>query len=132
MGLRRNDKTKKLLSDGKVGSKNPSYGRKSEFSFHWKGGKINFGTDGKYAYILNSSHPDAIKLGYIAEHRLVMEKHLGRPLFSNEVVHHINGNTKDNCIENLMIFENNGGHIKHHWMTGSYKERSKKHNAVNF
>ena len=37
------------------------------------------------------------------EHRLIMEGLLGRKLQRNEVVHHINGNTKDNRVENLQV-----------------------------
>lgn len=43
----------------------------------------------------------------------IMEKHIGRSLTSNEIVHHINENPLDNRIENLMIMSPSE-HVKHH------------------
>lgn len=37
------------------------------------------------------------------EHRYIMERYLGRKLQTQEYVHHINGNKKDNRLENLTV-----------------------------
>lgn len=71
--------------------------------------------NGKYIYIYNPRHPHAIgtKKLYVAEHRLIMERAIGRYLSENEIVHHINGNTMDNGIENLQLMTASG-HVVYH------------------
>ena len=67
---------------------------------------------GKYIYIKKWDHPNCGKQGYVAEHRLVMENHIGRYLTSNEVVHHKNHDESDNRIENLELCESAGKHMQ--------------------
>lgn len=70
---------------------------------HWKGGTAHsqgywcIGVNGKKVY----------------QHRHVMEVFLGRKLLMKEVVHHKNGDKRDNRIENLELMTATE-HMKHH------------------
>jgi hypothetical protein len=57
-----------------------------------------------YKTVIRHGHPNANSKGVIYEHRLIMSEYLGRALLSNENVHHINGDRKDNRIENLELW----------------------------
>lgn len=48
------------------------------------------------------------------EHRLVAEEKLGRPLRKGEVVHHIDGDYKNNDPNNLMILPSQRENVKLH------------------
>lgn len=58
------------------------------------------------------------------EHRYIMEKHLGRELNRNEVVHHINEIKTDNRICNLMIMSISE-HSRLHHLGKKYKKSEK-------
>ena len=77
----------------------------------WKVRKIISKGDYLYAYV--PEHPKCTKNGYVLLHRVVMENHLGRILNSNEVVHHIDENKKNNELSNLMVMDYRE-HVKFH------------------
>lgn len=80
---------------------------------HWKGGK-HHRKDG-YKLVRIGIVPRTFKgARYKLEHRIVMEKHLGRPLLRSEIVHHKNGNNSDNRIKNLEILSQKE-HAKMHY-----------------
>ena len=56
-----------------------------------------------YVQVRCPGHPCAERWGWFLEHRLVMEKMLGRYLNDNELVHHIDGNRENNDISNLQL-----------------------------
>lgn len=67
-----------------------------ELNPNWRGGKVKHAA----GYIM-LRQPDG---KYALEHRLVMEKALGRSLSPNENVHHMNGIRSDNRLENLELW----------------------------
>ena len=77
----------------------------------WRGGRKK--TLG-YIFVWQPHHPKANPDGYVQEHRLIVEKALNRFLKAREVVHHANGKTDDNRLENLIVFKGSGVHSQFH------------------
>jgi HNH endonuclease len=76
---------------------------KRENHYMWKGGRYK--SSKGYILVYSPNHPYAND-GYVFEHRLVMEQHIGRYLIPNvDDVHHINGVKNDNRIQNLQLLQ---------------------------
>ena|SRR3990167_1259370 len=69
---------------------------------NWRGG-ISRSSKYKTIIFYKNSPPYRMR---IREHRLIMENYIGRNLKDKEIVHHKNGDTRDNRIENLKILSN--------------------------
>ena len=92
----------------------------------WLGGRTR--TAHGYVKVVCPDHPTCVEVNrrrevvakgayypkqkYVWEHRLVMEKLLGRFLTAGEVVHHMDGNPSNNAPENLRLFDSNAEHLK--------------------
>ena len=74
---------------------------RGEKNGRWKGGR-RVDKDG-YVLLHLPDHPYRDYHGYVREHRIAMEKHIGRHLLPDEVVHHIDQDKLNNDISNLQI-----------------------------
>lgn len=107
LGKKLSEKTKEKIGEANKKWEHPK-GNKHPC---WKGGRIKHSNG--YVLIHKPEHPFSDHHGYIPEHRLVMEAHLGRYLKKDEIPHHINGKKDDNRIENLELTTTKK-HYKHH------------------
>ena len=72
-----------------------------------------FVSKGDYVYAKVPNHPNSTKNGYVLAHRVIMENYLGRLLTDSEIVHHRDGNKKNNDLNNLELM-NAIEHVKYH------------------
>ena len=67
-----------------------------------------------YIWLHSPDHPFKDVRNNVLEHRIVVEKQIKRFLDPSDIVHHINGDRKDNRIENLIAFTSKSSHIRFH------------------
>lgn len=84
--------------------------------YKWKGGL--FLDRRGYRHI--RVYDDDGKSRLVREHRLIMERHLGRPLGVDEVVHHKDGNKLNNTVENLYV-TTQSEHVRIETKKGTYR-----------
>lgn len=83
-------------------SRNGRKNRGRRFGVYEFGGHEKKRSDG-YIKVYVPDHPRASSDGYVMKHTLVMERHIGRFLNEDEVVHHVNHVRDDNRLENLRL-----------------------------
>ena len=92
--------------------------RSGSFNPKWRGGTIRQSSG--YIYEYAPDHPHSTKQGYVMQHRLVVEREIGRILDPSEEVHHKNHIRDDNRFENLEVQPDRATHR----VTHAYYEQS--------
>jgi hypothetical protein len=76
-----------------------------------------------YVLVFAPEHPARDIHGYVYEHRLMMEKHLGCPLAPGEVVHHRDKRRWNNSLDNLLLCPDQDIHLALHRAIDSHQDR---------
>ena len=84
-----------------------------------------------YILIFRPKHPAAKPNGWIYEHRVIMENHLKRALKTHEHIHHLDKDTSNNSISNL-ILTNNSEHYKIYHKDAGIKTRFTTKNRLEY
>lgn len=92
--------------------------RRGENSAHWKGGRRKHASG--YIQVQRPEHPRASS-GYVFEHILIAEAVIGKTLPIQAVVHHVDGNGKNNDHRNLVVCEDQAYHLLLHQRTRAYR-----------
>jgi hypothetical protein len=100
---------RKIFSECRLGEKHPL----------WKGGS-HF--HGGYKMILVKDHPlSRPQRSYFPEHRILMERKVGRPLLKRERVHHVDAVKSNNSYDNLVLLRHEFAHRRIHGFATRHK-----------
>lgn len=93
--------TRQAVARNQTGPANNNWrgGRRLEAK---QAGKPSYGDKG-YWYVYAPNHPNATKMGYVAEHIKVATEAADRPLQDGECVHHVDLDKQNNQVGNLAI-----------------------------
>lgn len=76
----------------------------------WTGGR-RLDPDG-YVLVFAPMHPQASNVGYVREHRAILEVVLNRYLLKTEVVDHLDNHPWHNSPSNLRVYASNADHLR--------------------
>ncbi len=106
----------RTISKSIKGKNHWNYGKTGKDCPNFKGKKTVRG----YVLLYVPTHPYVTSIGYVREHRLVIETYLGRYLKPEEIVHHINRKRNDNRLKNLYLFKNKQSHTAYETLKREY------------
>ena len=95
----------------------------------WRGGR----TITQHGYILirvGKNHPLADVRGYAYEHRLVASEKLGRWIRNDEIVHHKDGDRRNNASDNIEVVNGNSNHLFLHRKTNKNRRLPDEENLL--
>lgn len=93
--------------------------QRGENNKRWKGGRHKLSSG--YFLNYNTEHPHRMN-NYVLEHRIVVEKKIGRILLRSEDVHHIDEDKENNNPDNLHLFKSRRDHSYYHKMKNIGRE----------